>query len=209
MEELIVYFKLGLEHVLDWMAYDHVLFIAAMSTLYIEVRKREAGTIPLWQISKHIQWRWLLLLVTAFTLGHTISLFLSNYQLVAPPSKWIEFLIPVTIIITGVFNVFKTYRTSSKQKTTIVFVLTLIFGLIHGFGFGKYFNLINDDQELMPLFGFAIGIEVAQLIVVVLVALLGYILQMLLNLKYKIWVLIISLIIIALTLPMLIENFPH
>jgi len=207
MEEIIFYLKLGLAHVLDWQAYDHVLFIIAMCTLYVKINTDHfKGGVR--STVAHTQSRLLFLLVTMFTLGHTLSLFLSNFQFANPGSKWIEFFIPITIIATALFNIVSAYLEPSKKNRLVLFFITFVFGLIHGFGFGKYFNLIADSEQSLALLNFAIGIEIAQFVVVILVILAGILLQGFLKLKYKIWVLILSSIVIIGTLPILINNFP-
>lgn len=191
MSEFGLYFNLGLYHVLDWQAYDHVLFIVALCAAY-----------------GWASWRRLLLLVTTFTLGHTISLFLSHYQVFSVSPTWIEFLIPVTILIAAIYNLFKTGRNSAKESVGLLFVITVLFGLIHGFGFGRYYNQINEEGNLMPLLEFALGIELAQIIIVLGVLAFGYFLHSFFRIKHRDWVMVVSSMVIGMTLPMLIENWP-
>lgn len=199
MGDFTFYFELGLKHVLDWAAYDHVLFIVVMSVLYMSM-KRDGKT--------GVQWKNLFLLVTSFTVGHTGSLLLSNYGVFSPSSKWIEFLIPVTIIATALNNILSLKKSNSNTGIRNVMFLTLLFGVIHGFGFGRYFNHINEDREILPLLAFALGIEASQLLVVITLLGLGFVFQRLFGLPYRFWVWLISGIVFLLTLPMLIENFP-
>jgi hypothetical protein len=198
MGDFSLYFKLGFEHVLDWNAYDHVLFITVLCASYT-----------------FASWKKLLLLVTLFTLGHTVSLFLSNYGWTPISPAWIEFLIPVTILTTAVYNILDTRsmqpdRNFSKKvrKQAVIYVLTVFFGIIHGFGFGRYFNQINDEQALAPLFEFALGIEASQLVIVLAVLVFGYVINSLFRLKKRTWIWAVSILVMVLTLPMLIENWP-
>ena len=191
MSQFWLYFTLGLEHVLDWQAYDHVLFIIVLCASY---------TIA--------SWKRLLVLVSLFTLGHTLSLFLTHYEVVAVSATWIEFLIPITIIFTGLYNISQLKRRFKEQKVIILFIVTLFFGLIHGFGFGRYFNQINDDKEIMPLIEFALGIEVSQVIIVMIVMILAYIAQNFFRLKQRDWIMIVSSMVVGMAIPMLIENWP-
>ncbi|NND61679.1 MAG: HupE/UreJ family protein [Flavobacteriaceae bacterium] len=191
MSDFWLYFTLGLEHVLDWQAYDHVLFIIVLCAAY-----------------SLDSWRRLLLLVTLFTLGHTASLFLSNYDVVAVSSTWIEFLIPVSIITAAVYNLITASRAQRRRTSMVLYLVTIFFGLIHGFGFGRYFNQINDDKELLPLLEFALGIEVAQIIVVLFVVIIGMLVQYLFRFNKRDWILVISSVVIGMTIPMLIENWP-
>ncbi len=191
MSEFWLYFNLGLYHVLDWQAYDHILFIVALCAAY--------G----WN-----SWRRLLLLVTMFTLGHTASLFLSHYQVMAVSPTWIEFLIPVTILSAAFYNLFKSGRNQGNERVGLLFLVTLFFGLIHGFGFGRYYNQINDEGAILPLLEFALGIELAQVIIVLSVLVVGYFIQTFFRIQQRDWVMVISSMVIGMTFPMLIENWP-
>ncbi|MEZ4857547.1 MAG: HupE/UreJ family protein [Flavobacteriaceae bacterium] len=191
MSQFWLYFKLGLEHVLDWQAYDHVLFIVALCAAYT-----------------FSSWKRLLLLVSMFTIGHTFSLFLTHYSVVNVSATWIEFLIPITIIFTGSYNIFKGVKSKKEEKVGILFLVTLFFGLIHGFGFGRYFHQINDDNELMPLINFALGIELSQLIIVAFVVVFGFFMQTFFRFQQRDWVIVISSVVIGMAIPMSIENWP-
>ena len=190
MSEFWLYFNLGLYHVLDWLAYDHILFIVALCTSY--------G----WD-----SWRRLLLFVTLFTLGHTASLFMSDYRVIAVSETWIEFLIPVTILTTAFYNLFKEGEDKGSKRMGLLFVATLFFGLIHGFGFGRFYNQINEEGAILPLLEFALGIELAQVIIVLSVLALGYFLQTFFSIQKRDWVLVISSMVNGMTFPMLIDNW--
>lgn len=191
MTDFELYFELGLHHVLDWNAYDHVLFIAAFSVLY-----------------SILSWKRLLGLVTAFTIGHTISLCLAHYDVFSPPAKWIEFLIPVTIIFTGLQNLWSLKIKTETKPVWRYFFVVLFFGIIHGFGFGREFGMINIDKAFEPLLYFAMGIEASQVIVVFLIASIGFVLQKYLKIPRSYWIGAVSIAVILLTLPILIENWP-
>ena len=188
MSEFWLYFKLGLEHVLDWNAYDHVLFLVALSAPY--------GTR---------EWKRLLLLVTLFTLGHSISLLITNYGWLSVSSDWIEFLIPVSILLAAIYPLTQLDRT--EKRIGVIYGVTLFFGLIHGFGFGRYFVQINDEQAFMPLVEFALGIETAQLIVVLIVLIVSGLFKSLFKLTQRDWIIFISGAVVALSIPMLVENW--
>lgn len=191
MSDFWLYFTLGLNHVLDWQAYDHVLFIIALSAAYsMEFWKRLLG------------------LVSMFTLGHTLSLFLSHFMDVSVSSVWIEFLIPVTIISAALYNIVKAGNDISKGKVWGLLITALFFGLIHGFGFGRYYNQINDDKDMLPLLEFALGIELSQVIIVLGVMILGFVIKRIFHVSLRDWILVVSSIVIGMTLPMLIENWP-
>lgn len=190
MSDFWLYFKLGLEHVLDWNAYDHVLFIIVLTAIY---------TLESW---KRLLW-----LVTLFTIGHTVSLFLTNYNIVDVSSKWIEFFIPITIMVTALHNLVVVDKRKKENKNLLLYAITLFFGLIHGFGFGRYFNQINDEQQLLPLLEFALGIEMAQLIVVLIVLLVSWSLRTFIKLSLRDWIVVISAIVLGMSIPMLVENW--
>lgn len=191
MSDFTLYFTLGLEHVLDWQAYDHILFIIALTAPYFLK-----------------DWRKLLLLVSIFTLGHTISLVITNYSWFQVSSTWIEFLIPVSIIVAAKYHIWRAIKEKNTQKFILPSIIILFFGLIHGFGFGRYFTQINDEQALLPLIQFALGIEVSQIVIVFFVLLWGFIAQRLFKMKQRDWIIAICAFVIGMAFPMLIDNWP-
>lgn len=183
--ELLFYFELGLFHVLDWRAYDHLLFIIAL-------------TIPFsFKQFKTVFW-----IVTFFTLGHSLSLFFSAYIIYNPPEQIIEILIPITIVFTGINNIFKSNKVDSSNLITII--ISVFFGLIHGFGFGNYFNQISFplESKINPLIGFAIGVEASQLIIVLLILVINWLVIKLGSFKLSKYINIISAIIVGFALNM-------
>lgn len=191
MEQLKLFFELGLTHVLDIEGYDHVLFLAALAAPYL-----------------FSNWKKVLFLVTVFTVGHTISLFLSSYGIVKVNSSLVEFIIPVTIAITAMYNIVFAGRVVQNTKVGIVFFITLFFGIIHGLGFSNYFKMIIGGQanKLAPLLEFALGVETAQVIIVTVVLALASVVQNVLNISKRDWVLVLSSIIIGLVIPMLLTR---
>lgn len=192
MSQFWLYFKLGLEHVLDIHAYDHVMFLIALMIPYA-----------------FKDWKRIFLLVSLFTLGHTLSLILSVFGTVFIASKYVEFLIPVTILITALFHLFTAGKSSKKESISFVAIVTLFFGVIHGLGFSNYFNSIlpgSAADKLLPLLEFALGIEASQIIVVFVVLVISYIVQTFFRFSKRDWALVLSAFIIGLVLPMLIEN---
>lgn len=193
MSDFGFYIRLGLEHVLDLGAYDHILFLAALAVPF-----------------SFKQWKQVVVLATIFTIAHCTSLALSAYDVLKVDVGLIEFLIPVTIALTALFNI---YRMSKNEGNTGVFftgLATSFFGLIHGFGFSNYFNMLMAEEEnkLGPLLGFATGIEFSQVAIIMIVLLLAWLLQDLLGLKKKHFVLGSSILIVLITIPMLIDTFP-
>lgn len=162
MNEFALYFGLGKDHILDYVnGYDHILFVLALCAVYI------IG-----------DWRKILILVTAFTIGHSITLALATLNLINVPTNSIEFLIPLTIFITAVANLFKKEGVDSKAKIQINYVFALFFGLIHGLGFSNYLRALLGKQEniVSPLFAFNLGLEFGQIIVVAIFLAISFIL---------------------------------
>lgn len=192
MSEFWIYFNTGLRHVLDINAYDHVLFLIALTIPYA-----------------FKDWKRVLLLVTLFTVGHTMSLLLSVYGFVQIKVNLVEFLIPITILITAVFHLFTAGKNSKKESISFIAFVTLFFGIIHGLGFSNYFNTIlpgNSSDKLLPLLEFALGIEAAQIIVVLIVLILSYIVQTVFRFSKRDWTLVMSSFVIGVVIPMVIES---
>jgi len=193
MTDFWFYIKLGLEHVLDLGAYDHILFLAALAVPFT-----------------FKSWKQVVILATIFTVAHCTSLALSAYDVLKVDVGLIEFLIPVTIAITALFNI---YRLIKSQESTGIFftgLATMFFGLIHGFGFSNYFNMLmaEEEQKLSPLLGFATGIEFSQVAIILMVLLLAWLLQDVIGLKKNYFVLSTSILIVLVTIPMLMNTFP-
>ena len=192
MSQFWLYFQLGLEHVLDWKAYDHVMFLVVLVAGY-----------------NFYSWRKVLLLVSLFTLGHTIALFLAAYQLINFKSAIVEFLIPVTILITALYNIFTAKKRPANKGFNLLYFTTLFFGIIHGLGFSTYFKMIaaGAHSKILPLLEFALGIELAQVIVVVSVLILAFIFQNILKVNRRDWIMVASAIVIGVILPILQKAF--
>lgn len=192
MDAFFIYLNMGINHVLDIKGYDHVLFLLALISPYA-----------------FKDWKRILFLVSIFTVGHTLALVLSVYNIVSVKASLVEFLIPVTILITALFALFTAGKTTKKESVTFVAGVTLFFGLIHGLGFSNYFKTImigTPSEKVLPLMEFALGIEIAQLIVVMIGLILAYVAQAVFKFSKREWGLIIASFIIGAVVPMLIEN---
>jgi hypothetical protein len=143
------YFSLGWQHILAWGAWDHLLFIMALGAIY-----------------SLKEWKPILVLVTAFTIGHSITLGLSAFNLISYSSNWIEFLIPVTIVVTGISNTF--IKKYTGKAIRINYFFALFFGLIHGMGFASGLKSLlgKETSVTLPLLGFNLGLEAGQIVVV-------------------------------------------
>lgn len=181
----------GINHVLDISAYDHVLFLIVLTVPYV-----------------FKDWKRVLLLVSMFTLGHTLSLVLAAYDVVSVNATIVEFLIPITILVVALFNVFTSGKGAQKEKIGVLFLSTLFFGLIHGLGFAREFQMLlgDTDSKLVLLIEFALGIELAQVIIVFMVLFLGYIVQTIFRFTRRDWIMIISAIVVGLVIPMILNS---
>ena len=192
MSEFWIYFQIGLKHVLDIHAYDHVLFLIALA-------------IPF----TFKDWKRIVLLVTLFTIGHTMALLLSVFGIIAIKVNVVELLIPITILITAVFNLFTAGKSSKKESINLVFFITLFFGIIHGLGFSNYFkSILGGDaaSKILPLTEFALGIEAAQIVVVFVVLILSYVVQTIFRFSKRDWTLVMSAFIIGVVIPLIIQS---
>lgn len=192
MSEFWIYFQIGLKHVLDINAYDHVLFLIALTVPYT-----------------FKDWKRILLLVSVFTIGHTIALILSVFGIIAVKVNLVEFLIPITILITALYHLFTAGKATKNDGLNLIFFVTLFFGIIHGLGFSNYFKTIlggSSTSKLIPLGEFALGIEAAQLVVVFVVLVLSYIVQTVFRFSKRDWALVMSAFIVGVVIPMIIES---
>ena len=181
----------GIDHVLDINGYDHVLFLILLTVAY-----------------SFESWKQLLVLVTAFTLGHTVALLLAAYGVLNIDDALVEFLIPVTIALAAVYNIIDGGKSVKSKSARWLFLITLCFGIVHGLGFGREFKLFigKSDDKLLPLVEFALGIEIAQLIIVFLVLLLGLVAHVVLGRNRRDWILVVSAIVLGLVIPILKAN---
>ena len=171
------YLKLGFEHIANLNGYDHILFLVALCAVY--------------QIK---QWRKILILVTAFTIGHSITLFLVSLNIFSIPSSIIKLLIPITIIITCFQNVIEKENTENSSRMGKMYLMTLFFGLIHGMDFSNYFKalIMSPTDIIIPLLGFNVGIELGQLLIVFFIVFVSYIFLNIIKIKHFKWNLFIS-----------------
>ncbi|MBL4605763.1 MAG: HupE/UreJ family protein [Flavobacteriaceae bacterium] len=190
MDDFQLYFQLGLNHVLDFAAYDHILFLIVLAVVF-----------------SFNQWKKAVWLITFFTIGHTLTLALAAYGVLSVRIDLIEFLIPVTIFITGVVNVVRANKASLGKENLNLF-FALFFGLIHGLGFSNYFRLMigQEEDKFLPLLEFALGIEASQVIIVFGILILGTLIQNFFRVSKRDWVLVTSAIVIGFVIPMMIAR---
>lgn len=185
MSQFELYFKIGKEHILDYNdGYDHILFIVALCAVYL---MRD--------------WKKILILVTAFTIGHSITLALATLEIISVNQKLIEFLIPVTIFITATSNIFRS--TELSDRTTYVnYGYALFFGLIHGLGFSNNLKAILSERSNIakPLFAFNVGLELGQIIIVSIFLIISFILVDLFTVNRRDWKMVLSAVIAGMAL---------
>ena len=188
-----LYFKLGLQHIADLKGYDHILFILTLCVVY-----------------SLKEWKRVLILVTAFTIGHSLTLALATLDLVRVDGDLIEFLIPLTIFVTALANLFvrKQYVTSLQHY--LKYTVALFFGLIHGLGFSNYLrSLLGAERGLvLPLFSFNVGIEMGQIIIVTIIMLLTKVVVDFLGLPRREWYILLSGAGLGISLVLMTERFP-
>lgn len=171
MNEFLIYLKLGFSHISDVKGFDHILFIITLCAVY-----------------KMSEWRKVALLVTAFTIGHSVTLALSALKIIVFDAALIELLIPVTIFFTSISNLF--YKHSAKSGLlTYNYGLALVFGLVHGMGFSNFFNALMGDRGsiVFPLFAFNLGLEIGQLLIVCAFFALYFLFEMVQKVNHKAW----------------------
>ena len=193
MHEFWMYTQIGFNHIANLSGMDHILFVAALCIRY--------------QLSDWKKW---LILVTAFTIGHSITLVLSVFNYLDFATNWIEFLIPVTILITSISNMF-VKKFSFNTKFPVIYFFALFFGLIHGLGFSFYLkSLLGLQQNIAPaLLAFNVGLEIGQILIVMAILVISFIFVTLLKAPRRDFILIVSGGILTLSLQMAIERYFH
>lgn len=199
--EFYTYLQLGFSHISDLRGYDHILFLIALCAVY---RLRE--------------WRQVAILVTAFTVGHSLTLALAALDRVSVPSSLIEFLIPLTIFLTALYNIFRQRqraRSAGAAASSNIhwnYLLALIFGLIHGLGFSNFFGALllpgEEDHLIRQLLAFNIGVELGQLAIVLVILLISYLVMEVFGLAQRYWLWAVSLLAAIPAVVMMVERWP-
>lgn len=191
MEQFKLYFELGTEHILDINGYDHILFVVALCAIYAAQ-----------------DWKKVLILVTAFTIGHSITLALSALEVINFRSDIIEFLIPVTIFITAFTNIVRKQNSLKPRYLNLNYFFGLFFGLIHGLGFSNYLkSLLGREESIVTqLLAFNLGLELGQIIIVVVFMVISFIFTGLFNVARRDWNLVISSAIAGIALTIMMDT---
>ena len=191
MQDFGFYFNIGWGHIISKDALDHQLFIAALAAIYLLK-----------------DWKQVLILVTAFTIGHSLTLALSVMNVIWYDAKLVEILIPLTIVVTALFNLAQ--KKFTPRSIRINYILALVFGLIHGLGFANTIRfLLAEDQSIgWSLFAFNVGLEAGQIVVVIILMLLSHLLVTILKINRRDWVIFLSAGVFALAVKMTLERLP-
>ncbi|WP_435578200.1 HupE/UreJ family protein [Gilvibacter sp.] len=185
------YLKLGFEHISNLAGYDHILFLVVLCAVY-----------------KIHQWKRVLILVTAFTIGHSVTLALVSFDVITIPSNIIKFLIPTTILLTALHNVIGPDQSMETRKMGRNYAMALFFGFIHGMDFSNYFRalLLDNSEVVVPLLAFNVGIELGQILVVLIIVAIAYVFLNLINVKHREWNVFISGAAAGMALISMFEN---
>ncbi|MCF6366028.1 MAG: HupE/UreJ family protein [Bacteroidales bacterium] len=188
-----MYIDLGFEHITDLNGYDHILFLIALAAVYLLK-----------------DWKKVLILITAFTIGHTVTLALATLKLIKVPINLIEFLIPVTIFISAFSDFFYKKNINDKRLHHFKYVLAMFFGLIHGMGFSNYLiNLLGTESNIvMPLFAFNVGLELGQIIIIIAYLVIASIFVKYLKVLRRDLSLIVAGAAFGISIILMIERFP-
>ena len=181
----------GIYHVLHINAYDHILFLIVLSLPYL-----------------FKDWKRILLLITVFTVGHCLSLSLVTYNIIRVNSKVVTFLIPLTILIVAIFNIFTTGKKTHHTKIGLMFFIVLFFGLTHGLGFANDLNqlITASENKLLAIIEIAIGMEIGQIVIAFIVIFLSFVCQTIFRFSKRDWIMVISAIVLGWVLPILINS---
>jgi hypothetical protein len=180
MSEFLTFIDLGFHHIADPKAFDHLLFIITLCAVY-----------------RWDEWRKILILITAFTIGHSLTLVLSGFNILKVPAALVELLIPVTILLTSIYNISARRQTGEavfSRSVSLNYAMALFFGLIHGMGFANFFRALMGEEGsiITPLFSFNVGIELGQIMIVSVFFALYYAINRLINFQHRDWNLYVS-----------------
>lgn len=192
MEGFLVYLRLGFDHILEWAGYDHMLFLLALVTT-----------------ASLASWRQLLILVTAFTVGHSITLAMATFDVFRLQASLVETLIPITIVVTSLLNL--TQLNTTRRATVrdrLPYLITLMFGLVHGLGFSNYLRAMLGVEEnlFLPLLAFNVGLEVGQVIVVTGILIVSTLIQNAIQIPRRYWIVFMSGCTFGISLLMALER---
>ena len=191
LDSFLKFLELGLYHIVNFKSYDHILFLVVLTIPYL-----------------FKDWKRLLFLVSSFSLGHTLSLLLGVYDIVNLNVNVTEWLIPFTIIVMALYNIFTSGKSSKYSNPIVLFSVVLFFGFIHGLGFANAFETLvrPNESTLLSVLEFALGIELGQFIIVFCVLFFGFVGQTIFRFSVRDWVMVLSAVVIGLMLPLIVNS---
>ncbi len=198
----VTFSEMGFRHIADINAYDHILFIIALCAIY-----------------KISEWKRVAILVTAFTIGHSVTLALAALDMITFPKDVIEILIPVTIVLTCLYNIFSNSKEPRLSKMTpqkiayltrqlmVNYFFAFFFGLIHGMGFSNYLKSVLDADESLVwlLFAFNVGLEIGQLMIVAIILVIAYIVMDVLKVRQRTWNIMVSSVVGVMAIGLILQ----
>ena len=186
-----LYLELGIEHIADLQGYDHILFVAMLCAVYT-----------------FKEWKQVLILVTAFTIGHSLTLALATLNIIRVSNNWVEFMIPVTIFLTALGNMISGKPGNASAR--IKYSMALFFGLIHGLGFSNYLRSLLGKQNsiIAPLLAFNVGVELGQIAIVLCIMILTFFMLHLFRVKQRDWILVLAGAGAGIALTLMLERWP-
>jgi hypothetical protein len=192
MSDFWIHFSSGLKHLCNLLAFNDILFLIALTVPY-ELKS----------------WKRILILVSLFTAGHTLALMLSVFNIIAIKVNIVAFIIQIIILITALYTIISSGKSGKKNGITFIAIVTSLFGIIHGLGFSNYFYSHitgKPTDKLLPLFESSLGFGVSQIILIILSLLLAYVVQTLVKLSKRDWILIVSSFVVGVVIPMIIRS---
>ncbi len=192
MSDFWIHFSSGLKHLCTLLAYNDILFLITLTVPY-ELKS----------------WKRILILVSLFIAGNTLALLLSVFNVIAIKVNIVAFIIHIIILITALYTIISSGKSGKKDGITFIAIVTSLFGIIHGLGFANYFNNHlpgKPTDKLLPLFESSLGFGLSQIIMVILALLLAYVVQTLLKLSKRDWILIVSAFVAGVVIPMIIRS---
>lgn len=191
LDEFITNLQYGIHHILNINAYDHILFLIVLCVPYL-----------------FKDWKRVFFLITVFTLGHSVSLLLATYDIVSIKQKLITFLIPLTIFVIALYNIFTAGKKAHNEKIGILFLSTVFLGLLHGISYVNTFESVlnSSSTKWIVLLEISLGLEIGQLIAAFIIVFIGFLCQTIFRFSKRDWVIVLSAIVVGVLLPLLIKS---
>lgn len=190
MSDFWLYFNQGLHHIIDWKSYEHLIFLLLVCAAYT-----------------FSEWKRILIALSVFTIINFISILLAAYNVVRVSQNLVLFLIPFTIMLVGVFNVFTAGKEKRMEKLGVVYIAATFYGFIHGMVYHGIFSAATDGKNFFSLFSYTLGIEIGQILVAIIILMIGIIFHSVFRFNKRDWVLVVSALVIGMTAPLIIQSW--